>query len=70
MSRYLGTWVLPSGNSRDAHLVDGQLSCGWDRPPSPSWPSADVEHWERVTFPAILRAVASVTGLRVLGIQL
>jgi hypothetical protein len=77
--RYLGSWTLPSGNSCNAYLAAdgitpgtvllGGLTCEWDRPPSPSWPPEDVEHWQRVTFPAILRAVASVTGQRVLGVS-
>jgi hypothetical protein len=39
-----------------------------DRPPSPSWPRADVEHWQRVTFPEIVRAIARATGQHVLGV--
>lgn len=66
--QYLGTWVLPSGNSCDVVYLDGQLTFGWDRPPSPSWPRADVEHYRTVTFPEILRAVESSTGQRVLGV--
>lgn len=66
--RYLGSWVLPSGNSCDAFYVDGELSLEWDRPPSPSWTRADVEHYQTVTFPEILRAVASATSQRVLGV--
>lgn len=68
--RYLGTWTLPSGNSADVYLVGAHLSCEWDRPPAAAWPKADVEHWRDVTFPEILRAVASATGQRVLGVQL
>ena len=67
-SRYLGSWVLPSGNSCDVYLGDLGLSCSWDEPPSPAWPREDVEHYRTVTFPEILRAVASATGRRVLGI--
>lgn len=66
---YLGSWTLPSGNSCDVYLIDGQLSCGWDLPPSPAWPQLDAEHWRAVTFPEILRAIAAVTGQRVLGVQ-
>jgi hypothetical protein len=67
--QYLGSWTLPSGNSCDVRLgADGQLACEWDMPPSPAWPQADVEHWQRVTFPEILRAVAMATGHRVLGL--
>ena len=65
---YLGSWTLPSGNSTDAYLIDDRLECKWDRPPSPAWPRSDVEHWRAVTFPEILRAVAVVTGQRVLGV--
>jgi hypothetical protein len=46
------------------------LRCEWDRPPSPAWPRTDVEHWHAVTFPAILRAIADLTGLRVAGARL
>jgi hypothetical protein len=76
--RYLGSWVLPSGNSCDVYLPDvlpnqGEmmltgLSCEWDEPPSPQWPHADVEHWKTVTFPEILRAVATATGQKILGV--
>jgi hypothetical protein len=67
--RYLGSWVLPSGNSCDVYYLSGVgLSCAWDRPPSPAWPAEDVEHYKAVTFPEILRAVAAVTGQRVLGV--
>jgi hypothetical protein len=67
--RYLGSWTLPSGNSVDAFLVLGRLACEWDTQPSASWPRVDVEHWRGVTFPAIVRAIASVTGQRVLGVS-
>jgi hypothetical protein len=69
--RYLGSWVLPSGNSANVYLdlASGRIACEWDKPPSPSWPASDVEHWERVTFPAIISAVASATGKRVLGVR-
>ena len=66
--RYLGSWTLPSGNSADVYLAASGLACEWDTPPSPIWPTADREHWRAVTFPAILRAVAEVTGQRVLGV--
>lgn len=67
--RYLGSWTLPSGNACNVYLGPGSaLACEWDEPPSPAWPSQDVEHYERVTFPAILRAVATATGQRVLGV--
>jgi hypothetical protein len=66
--RYLGSWTLPSGNTLDAYLsAAGRLECLWDRPPSPAWPRADVEHYQRVTFPEIVRALATATGQRVLG---
>lgn len=68
--RYLGTWTLPSGNRADVYLgPDLALSYEWDTPPSPTWPAADVAHYQAVTFPEILRAVARVTGQRVLGVQ-
>jgi hypothetical protein len=66
--RFLGSWTLPSGNSADVYLGPGGLTCSWDTPPSPSWPRSDVDHWQAVTFPEILRAVAAVTGERVLGV--
>jgi hypothetical protein len=75
--RYIGTWTLPSGNSCNVYLagdiVPGTvrtdaIRCEWDRPPSPSWPRADVDHWQRVSFPEILRAVATATGANVLGV--
>jgi hypothetical protein len=67
--RYLGTWTLPSGNSCDVYLgPDSDLACEWDDPPAPSWPATDVDYYERVTFPAILQAVARATGQRVLGV--
>jgi hypothetical protein len=79
MSRelYLGSYVLPSGNSCDVWLARdlrpgtlryGGLRCEWDRPPSPSWPRGDIEHWRAVTWPAIVRAIATATGQRVLGV--
>jgi hypothetical protein len=68
--RYLGTWTLPSGNSVDVYLGPAlALACEWDTPPSPAWSPADVAHYERVTFPEILRAVATVTGQSILGVQ-
>ncbi len=67
--RYLGSWVLPSGNSADVYLDPTQrLECQWDRPPSPAWPAEDIEHWRAATFPEIVRAVATATGQRVLGL--
>jgi hypothetical protein len=77
--RYLGSWTLPSGNSCNVFLslplpprgevaVSG-LVCEWDVPPSPTWPAVDVEHYQHVTWPAILHAVASATGKRVLGVR-
>ncbi len=69
--RYLGSWTLPSGNSCNVYLGPGAaLACEWDRPPSPAWPAEDVEHYQMVTFPEILRAVATVTGKPVAGISL
>jgi hypothetical protein len=67
--RYLGSWTLPSGNSVDAYLDGAALACEWDRPPSPAWPAADLEHWRIVTFPEIVRALAALTGVRVLGVS-
>jgi hypothetical protein len=65
--RYLGSWALPSGNSADVYWsTGGGVFCLWDVPP-PAWPAADLE--EHVTFPAILCAVAEVTGRRVLGVS-
>ena len=72
--RYLGSWTLPSGNSADVYLSpDGALACECWRvsgtpPPSPARPPADMDYYEQVTFPAILQAVARVTGSRVLGV--
>jgi hypothetical protein len=67
--RPLGSWTLPSGNSVAVSLDGDRLECAWDRPPAPNWPRADVDHWRTVTFPAIVRAVADVTGQRVLGVS-
>jgi hypothetical protein len=65
---YVGRWGLPSGNSADVYLTPRGLECAWDTPPSPAWPAEDVAHYRDVTFPAIVRAVATVTGQRVLGV--
>jgi len=68
MSRRYLSCVLPSGNSADVYLRDdGHLAVEWDTPPSPAWPLEDVRHWKTVTFPEIIRAIAAVTGQRVLG---
>jgi hypothetical protein len=68
--RYLGSWTLPSGNSADVYLgTDGHLSCEWDTPPDPSWSAEDLAHYEAITFPEILRAMARVTGQTVLGVR-
>jgi len=68
-TRYLGSWHLPSGNVADVYLDPShRLECRWDQPPSPAWPVEDVEHWREVTFPEILRAVATTTAERVLGV--
>jgi hypothetical protein len=69
--RYLGSWVLPSGNSCDVYLelTTGALACEWDTPPSPAWSPGDRAHYETVTFPEILRAVVTATGQSVLGVQ-
>ena len=68
--RYIGSWTLPSGNACDVRfdVANGRVECAWDRPPSPDWPMVDVEHWRQVTFPEIVRAVATATGKRVLGV--
>ncbi len=66
--RYLGTWTLPSGNSADVYIASDRLECRWQRPPSPAWSDADVEHWRTATFPAIVRAAATATGQSVLGV--
>ena len=69
--RYLGNWTLPSGNNCNAYWTPPHgLSCEWDIPPSPAWPHGDVDHWEAVSFPEIMRAVAQITGQRVMGILL
>jgi hypothetical protein len=79
--KLVGNWTLPSGNNchvyLSADLKTGQvgvvagLHCQWDEPPSPDWPAEDVAHWETVTFPAIMRAVADLTGhRRALGVRL
>jgi hypothetical protein len=68
--RYLGSWTLPSGNSCNVYLAAGTaLTVEWDTPPSSVWPREDVDHYQVITFPEILRAVAAVTGQRVLGVQ-
>ena len=67
--RCLGSWTLPSGNSADVYLTEDGIDCCWDRPPSPSWPQADLGHWRMVIFPAILRSVATATAQRVLGVS-
>ena len=67
--RYLGSWTLPSGNSCDVYLAAEGLACEWDTPPSPAWSAEDLAHYQAVTFPEILRAVATATGQRVLGVQ-
>ena len=69
--RLLGSWTLPSGNNCHAYLgPEARLSLEWDEPPSPAWSTEDLAHYERVTFPEILRAVATATGQRVLGARL
>jgi len=70
-NRYLGTWTLPSGNSCDVYLIsNGQTSCGWDGPLTPAWPWTDLEvGGRRVSFPDILRAVATAAGRKVLGLS-
>ena len=65
---YVGSWTLPSGNSADVYLGPDGLACEWDRPPSPSWPRADIEYWQHSAFPAICAAIAAATGQRVLGV--
>jgi hypothetical protein len=69
--RYLGSWVLPSGNSCDAYITpDHALMCEWDTPPSSGWPDEDFEHWKSITFPELIRVIAIATGRRVLGVSL
>jgi hypothetical protein len=51
------------------YLAADGLHCEWDRPPSSSWPAADVEHYQSVTFPEIVRAITTATGKRVLGVN-
>ena len=77
--RYLGSWVLPSGNSCCVYLSGplpekgirvGGLMVAWDRPPSRDWPAEDIAHWYVTTLPEIARAVAMETGLRVLAVPL
>jgi hypothetical protein len=66
---YLGSWVLPSGNSCDVYMDRaGEMLCYWDA--APAWPRSDLDHWDAVTFPEILRAIARATGERALGIQI
>lgn len=68
--RYLGTWTLPSGNRGDVYLAaEGWLECRWDTPPSPSWSREDLRHWREISWPEVLRAVASATGKSVVGIS-
>ncbi len=69
--RYLGTWTLPSGNAANVYFGPGAaLAMEWDVPPAPgAWPAGDLEHYQRVTFPEILRAVQVVVGGTVVGIQ-
>jgi hypothetical protein len=69
---YLGSWVLPSGNSCNVYLGPTEdVYFEWDEPPSPAWPPADVQHYHAVLFPAVLTAVAMELGhRRVLGVQL
>ena len=68
--RYLGSWTLPSGNSCDVYLDREGLRLRWDRPPSPDWPSEDVIHYRAVTWPEILRTVATATGDPIIGVSL
>ena len=67
--RYLGTWALPSGNSCNVYLAVDGLAVEWDVPPSPAWSAEDLAHYQTLTFPEMLRAVATATGQRVLGVQ-
>lgn len=61
---YLGSWVLPSGNSVDVYLRPDWLGdpmrhveCRWDQPPSAAWPPQDVEHYFRVVVPQLIQVV-------------
>ena len=67
--KYLGSWTLPSGNSADVYLTAAGVSFRWDQPPSPAWSAEDLEHYQTITFPEVLRAVATATGQRVLGVS-
>ena len=70
--RYLGSWILPSGNGCHVYLgtENDELRCEWDTPPSPLWPAEDRIHYNAVTFPEIVRAVATATGKKVLGVSM
>jgi hypothetical protein len=46
-----------------------RLECRWDTPPSDAWPAEDLEHWQSMVFPEVVRAVAEATGQRVLGVS-
>ena len=65
---------IKSGDSGSAgdrkSSAPGPLLTIRDVAPSPAWPPEDVEHYRRVTFPAIVRAVADATGRRGLGVCL
>jgi hypothetical protein len=58
----VGSWRLPSGNSVDVLYrpgLPGHLIFQWDIPPSPSWPQADREHYERVVRPLVFQKLAA-----------
>jgi hypothetical protein len=69
--RYLGSWTLPSGNACNVYFEPktSRVACEWDHPPSPDWPAEDVVHYRAVTWPEIVRAVATTTGQKVLGVS-
>jgi hypothetical protein len=77
---FIGNWTLPSGNNchvflkkmpKPGEVAVGGLECLWDIPPSPAWPQHDIDHWEQVTFPEIMRALAVHMGRgTVLGLRL
>ena len=66
--KYLGSWILPSGNSVDVYLLPHRpgdppglrhVGLRWDEPPSPSWPSEDFEYYQRVIVPALAAALSA-----------
>ena len=73
--RYLGSWILPSGNSVDVYLLHPRpgdpmthIQCRWNRPPSPAWPPEDLRHYWSVVIPEIASAMTRATSEGVIGI--